>query len=236
MFGHSLHMLILLRPSEITHAGLHECWVLFAWRLVLCLLCILAVHAYFVIEQPRQFQFMQIKYDELCMHKMLHDQNVARQSILFEYFRWKWLQEKICYDPWVAFNLDCKMKWSETKLSTPKTGCFCDKVYETSWWMMVYGADTPKRLKAISNWPSVVHLNTGTMARQQMREQTKYQTARSFLSTCVLDCFLLIAWCLQWLCMFTLLWFLRKEWKELVWKFEFKEDTVTHMHEYIHII
>ena len=108
----------------------------------------------------------------------------------------------------------------------PKSDCLCDKVYETSWWMLAYGADTPKRLKALSNWASVTNLNTGTMARQQMRDQTKYQTVRSLLSNCSLDCLLTSIFMHVYFIKFD---FLRKERKEMVWNFEFKENSVTHM-------
>lgn len=43
-------------------------------RVVLCCLAVLAVHSYFVVEQPRQ-------------------------SVLFEWFRWQWLQNMVCYVP-----------------------------------------------------------------------------------------------------------------------------------------
>ena len=43
-------------------------------RLVLACIVVLAVHGFFLIEQPRQ-------------------------THLFNYFRWQWFQERICYVP-----------------------------------------------------------------------------------------------------------------------------------------
>ena len=58
-------------------------------RLVLTCLTVLSVHAYFVVEQPRQ-------------------------SHLFGYYRWQWLQEKICYVPWChacMSDIRCRSMW-----------------------------------------------------------------------------------------------------------------------------
>ena len=51
-----------------------------------------------------------------------------------------------------------------------------------SWWMMQYGAPTPKRLQARSNWCHVRNLQTGRLAAQYMRDNTKFKTASVVLS------------------------------------------------------
>lgn len=43
--------------------------------------------------------------------------------------------------------------------------------------MMAYGGPTPKRQVAKSNWPPVVDLNTGRMARSYMEKKTEFTTA-----------------------------------------------------------
>jgi hypothetical protein len=62
-------------------------------RLVLCLLCILAVHGFYVVEQPRTagaHGFL-LRWSMCALE--------CRQSILFEYFRWRWFQETVSYVP-----------------------------------------------------------------------------------------------------------------------------------------
>ena len=51
------------------------------------------------------------------------------------------------------------------------------KVHFQSFWMMAYGAETPKRLVVRSNWPRVSELDCGRLARRYMQEKTQYQTA-----------------------------------------------------------
>lgn len=64
------------------------------------------------------------------------------------------------------------------------------QVYMTSWWTMAYGSDTPKRLQGRSNWPHVVELSTGKLARRTMDEESKFKTASGLNATsakCIVD-------------------------------------------------
>ena len=54
------------------------------------------------------------------------------------------------------------------------------EVYSATWWMMAYGAATPKRQIAKSNWIHVDQLDLGKMARSLQKENTKFKTS-SFL-------------------------------------------------------
>lgn len=117
-------------------------------RLVLVCIIVVAVHGFFVIEQPRN-------------------------THLFNYFRWQWFQEKICY-------VSCLIKrcyvtcmhgwlWGSGNFS-------CMQVYVANWWMMSYGHPTPKRQQARSNWPWVSGLDLGKLAARTMKAETKFQS------------------------------------------------------------
>lgn len=51
------------------------------------------------------------------------------------------------------------------------------KVHLQSFWMMAYGAPTPKRLMVRSNWLRISELDCGRLARRYMQEKTEFQTA-----------------------------------------------------------
>lgn len=47
-----------------------------------------------------------------------------------------------------------------------------------SWWMMLYGSPSPKRLMAKSNWKGIHGLNIGKLSAKMRKEQTKIKTTR----------------------------------------------------------
>lgn len=116
---------------------------------LICLL-ILSQHAFYIVEQPRQ-------------------------SLLYSYFRWQWLQQRIC---WVASS-----KWTHIchacmVYSFLLRSCFFAEVYSVSFWLMKYGCPSPKRLLLRSNWPEISKMDLGTLPREEMQRLTTVKTAR----------------------------------------------------------
>ena len=119
---------------------------------LLCLLCV-ANHAIFLVEQPRQ-------------------------SLLYNYFRWQWLQKRVC---WVScVHLDSLQ--SNSTIHAYMHSAYWHpaalQVYQVSFWLMKYGAPSPKRLMLRSNWHDIVHMDLGRLPRKQAAAQTTVKTSR----------------------------------------------------------
>lgn len=48
----------------------------------------------------------------------------------------------------------------------------------SSWWMMLYGCPSPKRLMARANWNGISGLDIGKLSLKQRRESTTIVTTR----------------------------------------------------------
>ena len=164
-------------------------------RLVLLFLMVLSVHGIFIVEQPRG-------------------------SILFEYYRWPWLQEVVAFVTQIAFNK--RNEYMHMSDDWP-AGSACMivsrmcQVHMASWWMMAYGAPSPKRLQARSNWPLIANLDTGKLAKSEMQRKTKVKTTRQGLITHTL------------MESNVHVYMSRSDWQNLVWNVSFEEHTVPSM-------
>ena len=98
----------------------------------------LANHAHFAVEQPAQ-------------------------TLLFDYFRWQWLENRVTYSPWFL-------------------ACYARaEVYKTSLWLMHYGMGSPKRLQIRSTWKHIEKFNLGRLTKMQREQQTTVKTTRTEL-------------------------------------------------------
>ena len=117
---------------------------------LLCLLCI-SNHALFVIEQPRQ-------------------------SLLYNYFRWQWLENRVCWVPCVHPDLHdhmCMHACIYIYFWHPAA----PQVYQVAFWLMKYGSPSPKRLLLRSNWATITQMDLGRLTRTQAAAQTTVKTS-----------------------------------------------------------
>lgn len=64
----------------------------------------------------------------------------------------------------------------------PQHTCACAKVYEVSFWLMKYGAGSPKRLLLRGNWPWAGRLDLGKLPREERERLTTIKTSSPLLS------------------------------------------------------
>lgn len=85
------------------------------------------------------------------------------QTLLFDYFRWQWLENRVTYVPWF---LACSAR---------------AEVYKTGLWLMHYGMGSPKRLQIRSTWKHIEKFNLGRLTKMQREQQTTVKTTRTEL-------------------------------------------------------
>lgn len=119
----------------------------------------------------------------------------CRQSILFEYYRWKWFQQQICFDPWLQWSCSSVNHLHVHHECYESIYIYIPEVHDVNWWMMLYGGPTPKRQHARSNWPAIMNLDAGKLARKVMEEKTQFKTSSilkfdhaACTNTCMFGC------------------------------------------------
>lgn len=94
------------------------------------------------------------------------------------------MEEQVCYVPVqtivMVFVCGCK---HHVFFQIDYVSGWISKVHFQSFWMMAYGAETPKRLICKSNWLRITELDCGRLARRYMQEKTQYQSASILMAT-----------------------------------------------------